>query len=113
MTAFHNHKRWVAGTLLAVFGLTGTVGLSSCDANGNSRPIVFDTGGPATPLTGLEVGTIIIRAVSSIDADDLHVAVTDRTGDILGAYSTTAANPADIQDRTSMRLTANGVPNLT
>ena len=36
MTAFHNHKRWVAGTLLAAFGLTGTVGLSSCDANGFS-----------------------------------------------------------------------------
>ena len=104
MIAFHNQKRWAACALLAALGLASSVGLSSCDANGNSLPTRFDTGGPATPLTELDVASIIIRAVSSIDAPDMHVAVTDRTGDILGAYSTTAANAADIQDADNLAV---------
>lgn len=91
-------KRWVALGLVATLGTAGTVGLSSCSGNGTSAPTVFVTGGPAIPLTAADVNTIITRAVLAIDAPDIHVAVTDRTGDILGAFSSTAANAADIQD---------------
>ncbi len=101
MAALQDTKRWIAIGLLAPLGLTGSLGLSSCDANGGSLPTIFDTGGPATPLSRLDVASIIARAVLSVDAPagaDLHVAVTDRTGDILGAYSTSAADPSDIKD---------------
>ena len=98
MSALLLNKRWVALGLLVAFGTAGSVGLSSCDANGTSAPTIFVTGGPATPLTAAEVNLIITRAVLAIDAPDMHVAVTDRTGEILGAFSTTATGPGDERD---------------
>lgn len=98
MTALLSKKRWVALGLLAVAGTAAPVGLSSCSANGTSAPTIFVTGGPATPLTAADVNAILTRAVLAIDAPDIHVAVTDRTGDILGVFSSTAANANDIQD---------------
>ena len=84
---------------LTTAALTGlAVAFAACSPNGQSRPTIVDFGGPAVPLTDTEVALIIQRAVLSIDAADVHVAVTDRTGDILGVYSTVAANAADIRD---------------
>ena len=98
MTSPSNQKRWVGFGLLAACGAASALMLASCSADGTSAPKIFDTGGPATPLTAAEVDLILARAVLSLDEPDLHVAVTDRTGDILGAFSTTAADPNDIQD---------------
>ena len=73
--------------------------LCACDgSNFTSAPVAVDFGGVPTPLTDAEVFRILERAVLAIDAPDMHVAVTDRTGDILGVYSTTAASPADVAD---------------
>ncbi len=98
MAATFEIKRGSALVLLAALGTAGTFGLSSCDSNGTSLPTVFATGGPATPLSEADVAAIIVRAVLSVDAPDLHVAVTDRTGDVLGAFSTTAVDATDVQD---------------
>jgi uncharacterized protein GlcG (DUF336 family) len=93
-------KRWVALGLLAVAGTAAPIGLSSCSANGTSAPTIFVTGGPAIPLTAVEVNTILARAINSIEAIapatiEIHAAVTDRTGDILGVYSTVGATETD------------------
>lgn len=81
-------RRSVVLGLTAVLVTSVSVGFSSCDAKITSAPTGFVSGGPATPLTAVEVDTIIRRAVASIDATNMHVAVTARTGDILGVYST-------------------------
>ena len=74
--------------LVAVLVASVSIGFSSCDAKFTSAPTAFISGGPAIPLTAFEVETIIRRAVESIDSENMHVAVTARTGDILGVYST-------------------------
>lgn len=85
------------GGLLAVVGAT----FGSCGgANGTSRP-VLPTFGPVSPLTATEVNLILDRAVASLATNDLHVAVVDRTGLLLGAYST--AGPT-IQDEDNIAL---------
>jgi uncharacterized protein GlcG (DUF336 family) len=78
----------LAGCALAGSVILGVASLSSCSGKVTSAPTAFVTGGPATPLTAAEVLTIIQRAVASIDSPNMHVAVTSRTGDILGVYST-------------------------
>lgn len=73
----------VGAALLAV-----GVSLGSCgNASTTSRP-VSPTFGDVIPLSATEVDLIIARAVASLQSNDLHVAVVDRTGLILGAYST-------------------------
>ncbi len=91
-------RRALALGAFAVVLAGAGVGFGGCSPSGTSRPVLIDFGGPATPLTDAEVFRIIQRAVLSIDAADMHVAVTDRTGDILGVYSTVAANATDVQD---------------
>jgi len=81
-------RRSVVLGLTAVLVTSVSVGFSSCDAKFTSAPTPFLSGGPAIPLTEFEVETIIRRAVESIDSENMHVAVTARTGDILGVYST-------------------------
>ena len=73
------------GGLLAVVGAT----FGSCGgANGTSRP-VLPTFGDVIPLTSTEVDLIIQRAFNSLNTLDMHVAVVDRTGEILGAANST------------------------
>ncbi|MEZ6036962.1 MAG: heme-binding protein [Planctomycetota bacterium] len=86
--------RFALGAAASLLIATG-LGLSSCSGKVTSAPIGFVSGGPAIPLTAAEVQTIIFRALNSIDAADMHIAVTDRTGGILGIYST---NPAQFED---------------
>lgn len=81
-------RRSVVLGLSAVLLTATGVGLTSCDAKVTSLPVGFVTQGPAIPLTAFEVDLIIRRAVASIDSPNMHVAVTARTGDILGVYST-------------------------
>lgn len=81
-------RRSVGLGLVAVLVASVSIGFSSCDAKFTSAPTAFISGGPAIPLTAFEVETIIRRAVESIDSENMHVAVTARTGDILGVYST-------------------------
>ncbi|MCB9876733.1 MAG: heme-binding protein [Planctomycetes bacterium] len=90
----------------AAFGLLAAAGLGlpSCSGKTTSTPVGFVTGGPAIPLTAPEVSRIIQRAVNAVEAAagadtfDVHVAVTDRTGDILGAFSTVGGAAADDDD---------------
>lgn len=79
------------GGLCAAVGVT----LGSCGgANGTSRP-VSPTFGDVIPLSSTEVDLIIARAVASLQSNNLHVAVVDRTGLILGAYSTSGPTIQD------------------
>ncbi|HEU4418502.1 MAG TPA: hypothetical protein VFT55_06155, partial [Planctomycetota bacterium] len=80
-----------------VWSLVGTatvssLALGSCDAKLTSAPVLpfFDD---VLPLTAAEVQLILDRAVAAIDSPFLHVAVVDRTGEILGALRTTPAGP--------------------
>ncbi|HEB54382.1 MAG TPA: hypothetical protein ENI87_14105 [bacterium] len=93
-------RRLAVGVFAGVVVAAGLV-LGSCNPKQTSTPAAFVSGGPATPLTAAEVTTIITRALNSIVAvgagepDDVHIAVTDRTGDILGVYSTIGLAPTD------------------
>jgi len=106
-------SRWrliagLAGSLLAGGAILGMVSLASCNGKVTSLPRAVDfRGGPAPavdPLNALEVTRIINRALQSIESapgavtTDVHIAVTARTGDILGAYSTTGAAPTAASD---------------
>jgi uncharacterized protein GlcG (DUF336 family) len=81
-------RRSVVLGLSAVLLTATGVALTSCNAKVTSQPVGFVTQGPALPLTAFDVDLIIRRAVASIDSPNMHVAVTARTGDILGVYST-------------------------
>ena len=106
-------SRWrliagLAGSLLAGGAILGMVSLASCNGKVTSLPRAVDfRGGPAPAvdaLTAQEVTTIINRALQSIESapgavtTDVHIAVTARTGDILGAYSTTGTVPTAASD---------------
>src|SRR5436190_18599647 len=87
---------WSVAGAATVAGL----GLASCNGSSTSLPVlpVFPA---VVPLTAGEVSTILTRAVASIDSPFLHVAVVDRTGEILGVAST--ASPL-IQDEDNIAL---------
>ena len=78
--------------------------LPSCagDVSFTSAP-VLPTFGDVIPLTDTEVETIISRAVASLNSLRLHVAVVDRTGGILGVYSTDANTERD-EDKIAISL---------
>lgn len=69
--------------------------LVACDAGNFTSAPVLPVFGDVVPLTAAEVTTIISRAVAATDSPFVHVAVVDRTGLLLGAYSTAGAAPAD------------------
>ncbi|MFK7743189.1 MAG: hypothetical protein AB8H80_22935 [Planctomycetota bacterium] len=91
-------RRWLPQALAALSIVLLPASFGACDADGTAAPVQADFGGLAVPLSSDEVFRIIQRAVLSIDAINMHVAVTDRTGDILGVYSTVASNATDVQD---------------
>lgn len=89
------------GSLAAGCVVLGVASLGACSGKVTSAPTAFVSGGPATPLTSTEVFRILERAILSIESavgaptTEIHVAVTDRTGDILGVYSTTGPGASD------------------
>ncbi len=91
----------LSGSVVASCLLLSVASLASCNGKVTSTPTAFVSGGIATPLTAAEVLTILSRAVNSIESipgsptTAIHAAVTDRTGDILGVYSTTGPAPSD------------------
>jgi len=97
-------RRGVVLGLTAVLVTSVSVGFSSCDTNITSRPTGFVSGGPATPLTAVEVDRIIRRAIESINSPIMHVAVTDRTGDILGVYSSILGGTQGNQDEANIAV---------
>lgn len=94
-------RRVAIGSTAGLLFLACAGGLGSCNAKVNSPPTSFVSGGPADPLNGTDVFRIIQRAINSIQSlptaasTDIHIAVTARTGDILGVYSTTGPAPSD------------------
>jgi len=102
------HSRWRLIADLAGSLLLGVASLACCNGKVTSSPRSVDFRGgqaPAVdPLRADEVTTIINRALVSIEsapgavATDIHIAVTSRTGDILGAYSTTGTAPTEASD---------------
>ena len=92
----------LSGSVVASCLLLSVASLASCNGKVTSTPTVFFTGQvPTSPLLASEVTTIINRAINSIQASasspsvEIHVAVTARTGDILGVYSSTGPAPTD------------------
>lgn len=67
---------------------------AACSGRGTSLP-TLPFFGDVVPLTASEVRTIIDRAVAATNSAFVHVAVVDRTGLILGAYSTEGSTPRD------------------
>lgn len=90
-----------AGTL----GLALAAGFAACDASGTSAPTLVDFQGgllPAVdPLTAVEVNAIVQRAFASLPNADAHIAITDRTGDVLAVFS---ANNTAIQDADNLAV---------
>lgn len=66
----------------------------SCNGGITSAP-VLPVFGDVLPLTAADVTTIISRAVAATNSPFVHVAVVDRTGLILGAYSAAGPTAAD------------------
>ncbi len=78
----------VASGVWAGFAVLTTLSFGSCSGgSGTSTPSlpVFAT---VTPLTATEVQLIISRAAASLNSPQMHIAVVDRTGDLLGEFST-------------------------
>ncbi len=81
---------------LAGVATVSGLALGSCNGGtSTSRPFLPNFGGNATPLDAADVELIVSRAVAATNAAFVHVAVVDRTGQILGVYSTTGALPQD------------------
>lgn len=73
----------------------GLLALSACgSADGTSAP-VLPFFGDVLPLTAADAELIVRRAVAATDSPFVHVAVVDRTGLLLAAYSRTGAVPQD------------------
>jgi uncharacterized protein GlcG (DUF336 family) len=78
-------SRVISVGAVVLAAVTSSLGFGSCKPSG-----VDFTSAPSTPffgdvlpLTTGEVQTIITRAMAAIESPDLHVAVVDRTGEIL------------------------------
>jgi uncharacterized protein GlcG (DUF336 family) len=67
---------------------------AACNGRGTSLP-TLPVFGDVVPLSAGDVQTIITRAVQATNSPFVHVAVVDRTGFVLGAYSTVGAVPND------------------
>ncbi len=84
--------------VLVLVGAVASVGLTlgSCSGgvSGTSVP-VLPVFGDVLPLTPADVQLILDRAVASLDSPFLHVAVVDRTGEILGLASTISLSVSD------------------
>jgi uncharacterized protein GlcG (DUF336 family) len=92
---------------LLVCALVGAVvvsplALGSCDAKLTSAP-VLPVFGDVIPLTAAEVQTILQRGAFATDSPILHIAVVDRTGQLLGAAST-ASNFVQDEDNIAISL---------
>jgi uncharacterized protein GlcG (DUF336 family) len=64
------------------------IALGGCDGSNFTSAPVTPFFGDVLPLTPADVELIIARAVAATNSANVHVAVVDRTGLILGAYST-------------------------
>ncbi|MFN9756701.1 MAG: hypothetical protein ACK58X_09850, partial [Planctomycetota bacterium] len=65
-------------------------GFAACGSADKTSAPTLPVFGTVAPLTQADVDLILRRAYLSIDTPDLHVAVVDRTGEILGVRSTAA-----------------------
>lgn len=90
-------SRVISVGVVVVAAVTSSLGLGSCKPGGvdftsaPSSPFFGDV----LPLTGADVELIIARAVAATNSANVHVAVVDRTGLLLGAYSTDGFGPQD------------------
>ncbi|HEX6812518.1 MAG TPA: hypothetical protein VF384_12910, partial [Planctomycetota bacterium] len=94
-----SRRVWSGGLCLgACAGLATAfaVGLGSCSGKvtGTSAP-VLPVFGNVIPLTAADVNLILTRATQATNSPNLYVAVVDRTGEILGAWSTASASFQD------------------
>jgi uncharacterized protein GlcG (DUF336 family) len=86
----HLTRRSLLLGLFAGLSLAGSLVLPSCGgANFTSLP-TLPVFGDVDPLSQADVNLILQRAVASLDTPALHVAVVDRTGEILGIASTSS-----------------------
>ncbi len=69
--------------------------LVGCDGSNFTSAPVTPFFGDVAPLTAADVELIIARAVAATNSANVHVAVVDRTGLILGVYSTDLVGPRD------------------
>ena len=92
MADLHRSAKWGR---LALIAAAVAVSAPSCGKASLTSLPTLPTFAPVVPLTSADVNTIIARAVASLDSPDLHVAVVDRTGQLLGAYSAAGVTVAD------------------
>ena len=87
-----------------MFFLTYLAAVAGCDSSADSDDDVrVPAFAAVTPLTALDAQLIIQRAVASIDDPNLHVAVVDRRGAILGVFSNLGP-PARDEDNIAVSL---------
>jgi uncharacterized protein GlcG (DUF336 family) len=99
----HLTRRSLLLGLFAGLSLAGSLVLPSCgSANLTSVP-TLPVFGDVLPLTAQDVDLILQRAIASLDSPALHVAVVDRTGEILGVAST-ASNLIQDEDNIAISL---------
>ncbi|MBX3464873.1 MAG: heme-binding protein [Planctomycetes bacterium] len=96
------HRCSPLGLFVGLSAIAG-LGLAACgSAKGTSLP-VLPVFGDVVPLSAADVALILDRALASIDSPFLHVAVVDRTGEILGVAST-ASNLIQDEDNIAVSL---------
>jgi uncharacterized protein GlcG (DUF336 family) len=99
----HLSRRSLLLGVFAGLSLAGSLVLPSCgSANLTSLP-TLPVFGDVEPLSQADVNLILQRAVASLDTPALHVAVVDRTGEILGIAST-ASNLIQDEDNIAVSL---------
>ena len=84
----HALHRSMSGRGLALALLAAAV--AACGSADKTSAPTLPVFGTVAPLTAADVNLILRRAFLSIDTPDLHVAVVDRTGEILGVSSSAA-----------------------
>src|SRR6185503_14394632 len=84
---------------LSCLGVVSTIvpTILGCN-NGDGNDLFSPSLGTVTPLSASDVQLIISRAVAAISSPFLHVAVVDRTGDVLGVFSTASDTIQDEDD---------------
>lgn len=88
MADMHRSSKW--GRLALVVAVV-TLAAPSCGKASLTSAPLLPTFGTVDPLTAADVQLIVQRAVASLNSPDLHVAVVDRTGELLAAYSAAGA----------------------
>jgi uncharacterized protein GlcG (DUF336 family) len=96
-------KSYFVRTALPALAFGALTLLGGCGGATQTSAPTLPIFGDVIPLTAFDVDLIIARAIAATNRNDVHVAVVDRTGGILGVYST-ASSAAQDEDNIAIAL---------